>query len=203
MKRAVLYIHGQGGNASEAEHYVPLFPECDVVGMEYQARNPWEAKEEFSAFYASIDRQYDSIILIANSIGAYFALSTPADPRIEHAFLISPIVNMERLIRDMMAWANVCESELMERKEITTNFGENLSWNYLCYAKDHPIQWSVPTDILYGDKDHLTSQATVFEFAERISAKLTIMPGGEHWFHTEKQMDFLDHWIGQSMNSFK
>ena len=26
-------------------------------------------------------------------------------------------------------------------------------------------------------------------------ATLTVMEGGEHWFHTEEQMDFLDRWI--------
>lgn len=24
---------------------------------------------------------------------------------------------------------------------------------------------------------------------------LTVMPGGEHWFHTDKQMRFLDNWL--------
>ncbi len=26
-------------------------------------------------------------------------------------------------------------------------------------------------------------------------AELTVMPNGEHWFHTEEQMQFLDRWI--------
>lgn len=30
-KTLLLYIHGKGGTAEEAEHYVPLFPDCDVV----------------------------------------------------------------------------------------------------------------------------------------------------------------------------
>lgn len=24
---------------------------------------------------------------------------------------------------------------------------------------------------------------------------LTVMPGGEHWFNTDKQMRFLDNWL--------
>ena len=35
MKSVVLYIHGKGGTASACEHYKPLFPECDVFGLEY------------------------------------------------------------------------------------------------------------------------------------------------------------------------
>ena len=35
-------------------------------------------------------------------------------------------------------------------------------------------------------------------FAARIGAPLTVMPGGEHWFHTPEQMAFLDAWIGEA-----
>ncbi len=44
-------------------------------------------------------------------------------------------------------------------------------------------------------KDNLTSIETISEFAERIGASLTVMKDGEHWFHTEEQMEFLDDWI--------
>ena len=27
------------------------------------------------------------------------------------------------------------------------------------------------------------------------SSALTVMPGGEHWFHTDEQLRFLDRWI--------
>ena len=62
---------------------------------------------------------------------------------------------MERLIADMMIWANVTEDELKEKKEIQTTFGETLSWDYLCYARENPIIWEIPTHILYGEKDIL------------------------------------------------
>ena len=96
---------------------------------------------------------------------------------------------------DMMMWANVTEEELRIKKEISTEFGETLSWEYLCYVREHPIVWNVPTCILYGEKDNLTSIETISEFAERIGASLTVMKDGEHWFHTEEQMEFLDDWI--------
>ena len=41
----------------------------------------------------------------------------------------------------------------------------------------------------------LTFIETVSAFAKQHHAGLTVMPGGEHWFHTEEQMQFLDHWI--------
>ena len=45
MKRLILYVHGKGGSAGEAQHYRPLFPGSDVVGFDYRAQTPWEAKD--------------------------------------------------------------------------------------------------------------------------------------------------------------
>lgn len=95
----------------------------------------------------------------------------------------------------MMQWANVTEQELAEKLEIPTAFGETLSWNYLRYVRAHPISWQIPTHILYGAYDNLTSWATISAFAARVGAELTVMPDGAHWFHTEEQMQFLDKWI--------
>ncbi len=58
-------------------------------------------------------------------------------------------------------------SDIAGELGIATDFGETLSWEYLCYVRKHPIVRNVPTCILYG----------------------------EHWFHTDKQMRFLDEWI--------
>lgn len=97
-------------------------------------------------------------------------MSALADKKIEKAFFISPIVDMKKLIQDMMRWTGVTKEELREKGEI-------------------------PTYILYGEKDHMTSEKTITTFAKETGAFLTIMPEGEHWFHTEKQMEFLDKWI--------
>ncbi len=89
---------------------------------------------------------------------------------------------MENLICNMMQWSNVTEQVFAEKREIATNFGETLSWEYLCYVRKHPIIWNVPTCILYGEHDNLTSIETVSAFAKRYHADLTVMPGGEHCF---------------------
>ena len=199
MKRLVIYVHGKGGSAEEAEHYRPLFPGGDVIGFDYHAKTPWEAKDEFSRFFDLHSKGYDSVILIANSIGAYFSMNALAEKSISKALFVSPVVNMERLIADMMTWAGATETELESKKEIPTEFGETLSWEYLCYVRKHPIRWRIPTCILYGGKDHLTSRETISGFADRIGADLTVMEEGEHWFHTEEQMKVLDHWISCSI----
>ena len=198
MDKVVIYIHGKGGNAEESSHYKPLFSDCDVVGLNYTAQYPWEAKEEFPSLFDLICKHYKSVQIVANSIGAYFAMNALSDKQIEKAYFISPIVNMEKLIADMMYWANVTEDELRDKKEIKTTFGGTLSWEYLCYVKENPTTWKIPTNILFGEKDNLTSYATISEFTKQTNATLTVMRNGEHWFHTEEQMKFLDEWINKS-----
>ena len=199
MKKLVIYVHGKGGTAEEAKHYQPLFAESDVIGFDYKSQYPWEAGSEFSDFYNLHSKGYDSVILVANSIGAFFSMNAFAEKKISKALFISPIVNMEKLITDMMIWSNVTEDELRIKKEISTNFGETLSWEYLCYVRKHPIKWNIPTCILYGANDNLTSIETVSGFAEQTGAILTVMNDGEHWFHTNEQMEFLDNWIRNSI----
>ena len=33
MEEIVVYVHGKGGSAQEAEHYKALFPNCEVIGF--------------------------------------------------------------------------------------------------------------------------------------------------------------------------
>lgn len=116
MKNAVIYIHGKGGNAGEAAHYQPLFPDSAVYGFDYIAQTPWEAKREFTQYFEFLSCEYPSVKIIANSIGAYFTMCYLSDRQIERAYFISPIVDMEKLINDMMGWANVTEEELQARE---------------------------------------------------------------------------------------
>ena len=191
----VLYIHGKGGSPAESEHYKSLFPEYHVIGLDYQTFTPWATGKEIHTAVSEFKNEYEKIILIANSIGAFFCMNADISEWIEKAYFISPIVDMEKLILNMMSWANVTEEELKIKGIIPTAFGEDLSWEYLCFVREHPVQWTVPTNILYGGKDNLTSYETITVFAEKYHCKLTVMENGEHWFHTETQMQFLDNWI--------
>lgn len=118
MKNMVVYVHGKGGSTVEAEHYKALFPDSEVVGFDYQSQTPWEAKEEFPRFFSEQRKHCDSLTLIANSIGAFFSLSSLDEALVDRACFISPVVDMEKLIGDMMQWANVTERELAEKEEI-------------------------------------------------------------------------------------
>lgn len=193
----VLYVHGKGGSVEEAEHYKRFFPDYEVIGLDYKAETPWQAKEEFSAEFNKISERYNRVILIANSIGAYFSMCALPQEKIEKAYFVSPIVDMEKLIENTMTCANVSERDLCKQGEIQTSFGETLSWKYLLYVRENPVDWTVPTEILYGEKDYLTSLETITAFAGFHNAGLTVMKNGEHWFHTAEQMNFLDEWIKQ------
>ena len=200
---AIIYIHGKVGSAKEAEHYEQLFPSCDVVGLAYQGITPWDAGKEIQEAVTRLKATYGRIALIANSIGAFFSMNADIEKGIVHAWFISPVVDMEKLIEDIMDRAGITEPELRERGIIPTDFGEDLSWEYLSYVRQHPVSWSIPTDILYGSKDHLTSMETITAFAKEHHASLTVMEGGEHWFHTEEQMLFLGNWIRNSLDNGK
>lgn len=170
-----------------------------LLGLTINRKILGKLKASFLISTICTAKKYDSVILVANSIGAYFSMNALAEKNISQAMFISPIVNMERLIADMMMWSNVTEAELESKKELPTEFGETLSWEYLCYVRKHPIKWNIPTCILYGANDNLTSVETVSGFAEQIGASLTVMNDGEHWFHTNEQMEFLDNWIRNSI----
>lgn len=195
MKNVVIYIHGKYGTVEEAEYYKKFFNEADIIGFEYTSEYPWDFQKEFSNFIENIYAKYKKISIIANSIGAYFTMLSLTNKNIEKAFFISPIVDMEKLITDMMVSENITEEELYKKKEIKTSFGEILSWDYLTFARKNPIEWNIPTYILYGENDDLTSYETILNFTNKSKANLTIMKGGEHWFHTDEQIEFLNNWI--------
>ena len=195
MKNVVIYIHGKYGTAEEAEHYKKFFNEADIIGFEYTSEYPWDFQKEFSKFFDDICTKYKKMSIIANSIGAYFTMISLGNKDIEKAFFVSPIVDMEKLITDMMVSENITKEELYKKKEIKTSFGETLSWKYLTFVRENPIEWNVLTYILYGKKDNMTSYETILNFTFKSRANLTIMKDGEHWFHTDEQMEFLDNWI--------
>ena len=184
-----------GGSAAESGHYAPLFPGCAVAGLDYRTFTPWETGGEIRSAVQELNARYGDVTLIANSIGAYFSLHAGLNGLVSGAYFISPVVDMEALILGRMAEAGVIEAELRARGVVPVPSGAALSWEYLCFVRDHPVEWDVPTRILYGSRDTLTSPAAIRDFVRRHDAALTVMENGEHWFHTAEQTAFLDDWI--------
>lgn len=192
--KAVLYIHGKGGNAEECEFYKPLFTNRYVTGLDYKTFTPWQTGEEIFNAVKALKEKYDGITVIANSIGAFFCMNAGIDSLVEKAYFISPVVDMERLILGMMAQSGVTEDELKEKRVIG-----DLSWEYLCYVREHPVKWDAPARIIYGERDALVPYDTVKSFASEHNFTLDVMKGGEHWFHTDAQMRFIYNRIEKSL----
>lgn len=193
--KVLLYIHGKGGSSKETEQIKPFCDSHDVHGIDLDDFTPWGTEKQIQNAFDSLKKEYESVSVIGNSIGAYFSMFALQNRSIEKAFFISPILDMEKLILDIMMRANVTEKDLREQRTIDTNFGETLSWEYLIFIREHPIHWETPTEILYAERDHMTSRETVDRFVSTHQAKLTVMPKGEHWFHTPEQVAFLGGWL--------
>ena len=200
-----LFLHGQMGHKEEAEAFAQVVcPKgfqvlsIDLPGHgERQGRDeellPWTAVQDIRAALDWAERYWEVVSLRANSIGAYFAMLAFDAPN--RALLVSPILNMEVLILTMMGWARVTEEQLRQQGKITTAFGQTLSWEYLCWVREHPVHnWACPIRILYGSKDNMTSRQTVEKYVRQHNARLTVIEGGEHWFHTPEQFTVLQKW---------
>ncbi len=203
-----LYIHGKMGCKEEAARFAEIVcPEgyqvlsIDLPGHGERAGEmerfvPWEVVPELQAVYGFARQRWKKISLYGSSIGAYFSLLAFRENKLEKSLFVSPILDMEKLIHDMMGWAGVTREQLQQAGEIPTAFGETLSWKYLTYAAEHRItKWDSPTAILYAGQDHLTAQETARDFARRFGCTVTVMEKGEHWFHTEEQLAVLDAWL--------
>ena len=120
-----LFLHRQMGYKEEAEAFAKIVcPKgAQVLGIDLpghgarQGRNkelnPWTVVLELQAVMDWARVRWDSISLRVNSIGTHFTMLVLDAP--DKALPVSPILYLERLILDMMDWANVAERELPER----------------------------------------------------------------------------------------
>lgn len=206
-----LAIHGKCGCKEEAESLAEIvcptgwqvlavdLPEHGERRGESGTFNPWSVVPELHGVMTYIRGRWKTVSLYACSIGAYFCLMSYAGELFEKCLFVSPLLDMRRLIEGMMAAASVTPERLKSEEEILCGNGETLSWRYYCYAADNPVSvWNSPTEILYAGGDFMTDRATVDAFASRFGCGLTVMENGEHWFHTDEQLDFLHRWINNN-----
>ena len=206
-RRGFLYLHGQGGDKTEAAAFAAAAAETgwQTVSVDLPGHGdrtaaaaelvPWRVVPELRCALAELRGRWDQTALFGHSLGAWFGLLAYPDAPLAGALLLSPVVDMEALIRKMMGWAAVTEEQLAREGTIPTDFGQDLSWEYLRYVRTHPVRrWRTPTAILYGGRDHLTDRETIETFAGRWNCRLTAEPAGEHWFHTPEQLAAVDRW---------
>ena len=207
-KRAIVAVHG----AQSSKMDVPFrllaeaLPDCQVLSFDLpehgdRKKNPTLCKppvcvRELSSVLDYAQSRWTDIGLFAVSMGAYFSLLACPDRNLFHAWFLSPVVDMERLTRDMMGWFQISEARLEAEGAVPTPMGQTLYWDDYGYIPTHPIgRWPFPTDILRGAGDTLVAAETVSAFAERFSCRLRIAEGAEHWFHTQSDLTVLSDWL--------
>lgn len=172
---------------------LPEHGERDKEGTPCKVQN---CVRELDLVMSYAKQYWNNISLFACSMGAYFSLLAYKNEPINQALFLSPVVNMERIINNMMKWFNIDEKQLKNQKIIEMPIGQNLYWDYYCYIKDNPIDtWNNPTNILYGLKDDLCETNFVFEFVEKFKCNIVVMDEGEHYFHAKEQLKFFEKWL--------
>ena len=86
LERVILYIHGKGGSHLEAEQYRKSCSGFDITGVNYTDDFPWIVEEQIKEAYDDAHKNHRYIYIIANSIGAYYAMHTLQNCQIERAF---------------------------------------------------------------------------------------------------------------------
>ena len=195
-KKVAIYIHGLHGSAEEAKDFAFLKDKYDVVGLDYQDGNPWELGETIQKEFKKLSKGYDEVIVIANSIGAFYACEYLADYKISKAFFISPIVSMFQNIIDIMSMYGIKDKELEKKKFIEVEDGTVLSYDFYQHVSNDEDHWEVPTEILYGAYDEVVYTGSMLEFLENHPlARLTVKSDSEHYFASEEEKDFIKDWI--------
>jgi hypothetical protein len=207
-----IFVHGKMSRKEEAEGFAEIATRKGYQVLSFDLPEHGERKTEtyrctvqngvhdLQIISKFVIKKWENISLLGNSLGAYFSLVAYQDLRFRKCLFLSPILDMEHLIQNMMKWSNVSEELLKEKQEIPTPMGETLSWSYYTYVKEHPIlKWENQTHILYGSNDHVTERYIVDGFAAKFHCNLEVLQNGEHFFHTKEQMEVVDKWLNQNM----
>ena len=195
-KKVAIYIHGLHGSHKEAEDFAFLKDEYDVFGLKYKDANPWELKNVIQREFKKLTKNYDEVVVIANSIGAFYACEYLSDFNIKRAFFISPIVSMFQNIVDLMTMYGIKDKTLKRKKIIELEDGNTLSFDFYQHVSNDEDHWNVPTDILYGAYDEVVYTGSMLEFLENHPlARLTVKSESEHYFQSEEEKEFIKNWM--------
>ena len=162
---------------------------------------PQNCVSDLLAVYTYAKSIATDICLFACSMGAYFSLLAYHNFDIRQSLFLSPVVNMEHIIHNMMVGFQVSEERLQAEKQIALPIGQTLDWDYYCYVKNNRIcfDWKIPTAILYGSDDNVSEWEEISSFSERYPAKVKTLDHGEHYFHTQEQLQFFDKWADDNL----
>lgn len=142
---------------------------------------------------------WKQVSLFACSLGAYFSLQAYADLPFQKCLFQSPIADMAYLVGQMMTWFSVTEAALEAAGEIETPI-DPLRWDYYQYIIHHPTdRWTIPTGILYGERDELQSREGMEAFARRHGCHLTVAPNCTHAFMEPGEPERVENWLKENI----
>ncbi len=175
-EKVFLFVHGLHGRKEEAlafaKEAVPKGYQVLSIDLPVE-RKPWEVLPLLNEVRDYLYENWKSVSVRANSIGSWFTLLAFQSKKVEQALLVSPILDMKKFI------------ELMPQRED----------DYYEWVVNNPITGcDVPTYILRPEVDMIVSEEIDRDFISQHQWQITIMPGGEHWFHTPEQLAFLKAW---------
>lgn len=205
--KVYIYVHGKMSDKESAETFAQIaenkgyqtisfdLPEHGERKSKNYRCDIWNGISDLHQISFYTFANWKSVSLFACSLGAYFSLQAYKDITFEKCFFLSPIVNMEYLIKNMFLWFHVTEEMLYTKREIPTPI-DTLSWDYFQYVKKNPVtRWNSPTYILYGGKDNLQSLQVIENFAKSNSVSLTISEQSEHSFMENGDDKIIKSWI--------
>ena len=159
-----------------------------------KAFTPMDASPEVRAFARLARSQSIEVSLLANSIGAYFSLCDTPAGTFKHAWLVSPLLDLEYYIRDMMAEYSVTDEQLEAEPEINTPRGV-LESPYLRFVEKHSARLDIPIWIIRGDQDEMVPLGILSRFVGAPGVELVQVEGGQHFLGRPPHLDTVVAWF--------
>lgn len=209
-QKLFVVVHGNMSNKEDA--FIRIFAE-EAVSKGYQVLSfdlPEHGQRKDNKYLCSVQNcvsdleiimEYAKILsknisLLACSMGVYFSLLAYKNKDLNQCLFLSPVLDMGKIISEMMTYFEVTEDKLKLEKEIPLPNGQVLYWEYYQYVKANPInKWDIKTTILYGENDNLVELEDLLLFSEKFDCEVNVMKGAEHYFHTDEQLEFFEKWV--------
>lgn len=183
--KVFLFVHGLHGRKEEAREFaeVAVPKGYQVLGIDLPVeRKPWEVLSLLVEVRDYLYQNWKSVSIRANSIGSWHSLIAFQGIKVERALFVSPLLDMRKFIEEQTS-----------REE-----------DYYEWVIKNPItQWDALTYILRPENDLVVSEAVGSAFISQHRCQVTIMPDGEHWFHTPEQLAFLEEWEENILSGYK
>lgn len=205
--RAVVGVHGQFSNKLD-----PVMARCGEViasrggqlivfdlpahgdRQDDKAFNAMVASPEIRAFARLARSQSTEVGLLASSVGAYFALCDTPVGTFERAWLVSPLIDLEYYIRDVMTEYSVTDEQL-EAETVIDTPRAMLEWPYLRFVEDHPARLDIPSWTIRGDRDEVVPLDALSQFVGAPGAELVQVEGGQHFLGRPPHLDTVVAWF--------